>query len=214
MNGIAQYLEQKRFKTAHKHMVRKWYADQGEDRLRFEYPLNADSTVLDLGGYKGQWASDLFARYQCRIHVFEPVESFARQIQDRFSTNDKIDVYAFGLGGSTRTEQICLAADGSSIWGSSDEVEEIRIVDAADWITEQHLSSIALVKINIEGGEYELLDRLIESGMVEQIDNLQIQFHNIAPNSRSEMERIQQQLQRTHAPTYQYDFVWENWKRK
>jgi hypothetical protein len=38
-----------------------------------EYDLNADSVCIDIGGYEGQWASDIFGRYGCTIHVFEPV---------------------------------------------------------------------------------------------------------------------------------------------
>jgi len=211
MNRIAQQLERRRFRSIHKSNVRKWYADHGESKLCYEYPLCSDSIVLDLGGYEGQWASNIFARYQCYVYVFEPVLRFAEQISDRFRNNGKIDVYPFGIGGSSRTEQIHLAADGSSLWGSSENVEAIKIVDVAEWMAEKCFDRIDLMKINIEGGEYELLDRLIEKGYVERIENLQIQFHNICENSRSEMERIQSMLQQTHVPTYQYDFVWENW---
>ena len=74
--------------------------------------------------------------------------------------------------------------------------------------------SVALMKINIEGGEYDLLDRMIETGLVESIDNLQVQFHNFTVDAKRRMERIQEALQRTHTLNYQYRFVWENWVRK
>ena len=31
-------------------------------------------------------------------------------------------------------------------------------------------------------------------------------------NPRERMEKIQKELAKTHQLTYQYDFVWENWK--
>lgn len=195
-------------------MVRKWYADGGETTLRYAYDLNPDSIVLDLGGFKGQWASDLFARYLCHIHIFEPVASFAAQIEERFSRNDKIKAYPFGLGGGSKTEEIHLDADGSSCFGSSSDVESIKIVDVHEWLSENHIDWIALMKINIEGGEYELLERMLETGWIPKTENLQIQFHNIEEDSRARMEHIQTELQKTHRLTYQYDFVWENWTIK
>ena len=36
----------------------------------------------------------------------------------------------------------------------------------------------ALMKINIEGGEFELLERLLETRLISRIENIQVQFHN------------------------------------
>lgn len=70
------------------------------------------------------------------------------------------------------------------------------------------------MKVNIEGGEYELLDRLIDTHLVELFSNIQVQFHPIAPTSALAVQRLRIELMKTHRPTYQYDFVWENWTRR
>ena len=45
--------------------------------------------------------------------------------------------------------------------------------------------------------------------------NLQIQFHDfIIDNAEERMKNIQNKLSKTHEITYQYNFVWENWKIK
>ena len=67
------------------------------------------------------------------------------------------------------------------------------------------------MKINIEGGEFELLERLIQTGLISRIKNIQVQFHNIAVESTKRMEKIHQGMYKTHQPTFQYKFVWENW---
>jgi hypothetical protein len=64
--------------------VRAWRAAGGPAR-QFEYALDEHSLVLDLGGYEGQWTSDIVARYGCRVHVFEPVPEFAAAIAKRFA---------------------------------------------------------------------------------------------------------------------------------
>lgn len=194
-------------------ILRKWQTDRGDYELRFNYDLGEESIALDLGGYEGKWTNDIYTKYRCRIYVFEPVGSFADQIRRRFAENDKIEVCQHGLGASTRQEIIHLSVDGSSVFGSSAASEEITIIDAKTWIEENLNGRINLIKINIEGGEYELLSRLIETNLVERIDNIQVQFHRISGASMAEMRSIQRALRRTHRPTYQYEFVWENWAR-
>lgn len=200
--------------TKHHQNVRKWWADGGDDELRFNYDLNEKSIVFDLGGYKGQWASDLFSRYKCRIFVFEPVNSFYERIKNRFEKNNCIEAFQYGLGATTRKEKIHLSADGSSVFIKSKTYEEITINDVKDWIEERSIKQIDLMKINIEGGEYELLNRLIEANLIERIKNIQVQFHPITNNSFTEMKQIQKELSKTHKTTYQYEFVWENWTLK
>jgi FkbM family methyltransferase len=195
-------------------MVRLWWADGGDQALRFNYDLDENSVVLDLGGYDGQWAGELFWRYGCRIFVFEPVAAFAEKIRAKFEKNNRIEVLQYGLGASTRKETLHIDANASSIYGKSGDVEEIKIVDVRDWLGERKLERIHLAKLNIEGGEYELLERLIETRLIGVIDDIQVQFHDIAADSRLRMQGIRNQLRTTHEPTYQYEFVWENWTRK
>ena len=216
VNKVINQIMERFFPSQHQSMVRKWHKDGGDYAFRFNYDLNAESVVFDLGGYEGQWSSDLFARYECPILIFEPVTSFANRISDRFEKNSKIKVYPYGLGGTSRVDEIHKAADGSSIFGTTGIKEKIEIVDVADWIRNnlQSDQDIDLMKVNIEGGEYELLERLIESQMINRIKNIQVQFHELSPSSLSCMEQIKTDLTKTHEPTYQYKFVWENWKRK
>jgi FkbM family methyltransferase len=192
-------------------MVQKYFADGGDYVFRFNYNLTQESLVLDLGGYEGQWASDLYARYRCKIIVFEPVKGFAERIQKRFLKNPDITVLQFGLGKTSRAETIGICADGSSIFKNSNQKEQIQIFDVKDYITSH--SQIDLMKVNIEGGEYELLERLIETNLCRTISNIQVQFHYISNESSDRMEQIQKRLKETHHLTYQYRFVWENWTR-
>ena len=194
--------------------VSSWFRDQGDKTLRLDYPLDADSLVFDLGGYEGQWASDIFARYRCTIHVFEPVQRFATRIERRFEKNDRIIVHRCGLSGETKKVPIALNEDSSSILKSGERTEEIQLLRAMDFIREHHILGLDLMKINIEGGEYDLLDHLIEADFIPSIGNLQVQFHDFVPQATERMARIQRKLAITHSLTYQYPFVWENWRKK
>lgn len=193
----------------------KWLADNGNETLFVTFPdLTRDSLVFDLGGFKGQWASDIFARYLCRIHVFEPVPEFAARIRERFRNNPAIQVHEFGLAGRTREEALFVDADGSSLFRpeSGKRSIPIRLVRARDFIESEGIGTVDLMKINIEGGEYELLEHLLDEGVVPRIRNITIQFHNYVEHAGERMEAIQRRLAATHELTYQYRFVFENWR--
>lgn len=201
-------------KKAHKQTIDSWFQAKGDETLRLQYKdLNHGSTVFDLGGYKGQWSSDIFARYCCDIYCFEPVRTFATALEEKFSKNPRIHIYPFGLAEQTKEAIISDSADGSSMFTGNGQ-ENIQLVQALSFFQENNIKEIDLIKINIEGGEYDLLDHLIESGAITMINNLQIQFHNFFPEAEQRMRAIQANLSRTHTITWQYEFVWENWKRK
>jgi len=193
--------------------LQRWQFDGGNERFRYDYHLNNDSLVMDLGGYKGQWTSDIYGRYNCHVLVFEPVRLFAEKIERRFRENPKIEVFNFALGESRRQEIIALSDDGSSLYRNASAKDTIQFEDVADFFTERNIKNIDLMKVNIEGGEYELLPRLFETNLINRIQNIQIQFHDVLADSESRMNRICEDLSKTHYPTYRYKFVWENWVR-
>lgn len=209
------YFEKKVFKRKQRKVFRKWKEDRGDQTLRLDYNLNQESIVLDVGGFKGQWASDLYSKYNSKVYIFEPVNDFFNQIHQRFSKNDSIKVFDFGLGAETRKESISLTGDASSIFlDSKKSKEEIDIVSISEWLTDEGINHIDLIKLNIEGGEYELLEHIINTGLIHKINNIQVQFHRIEDNSEDRMLNIQNALINTHEPTYQYHFIWENWEIK
>jgi FkbM family methyltransferase len=190
----------------------QWLRDRGDETLRVNYDLGPESLVVDLGGYKGQWTSDIFARYGCRIHVFEPVPQFAQDISRRFARNPKIHTHAFGLGKTDCAIEFAVQGDGTGQFGSGTDKIQAKIVQADRFLKQQDLLPIDLLKINIEGGEYDLLTHLLDMGLIPRILAIQVQFHDISPESEIQMKRIQSRLAESHHLTYQYPFVWENWE--
>lgn len=191
-----------------------WLKDKGDKTLRLDYPLLQDDVVIDVGGYEGQWASDIFSRYLCTIHIFEPVPDFALAIRNRFLFNKHIHVHQVGLGEIERDIEFSIAGDASSSIVTNEMLITARVVAFDAWYLHHKINEVALIKINIEGGEYELLEHLIESGLILKIKNIQVQFHDFFPEAEQRMHSIQSKLQKTHYLTYQYNFIWENWAIK
>jgi hypothetical protein len=76
------------------------------------------------------------------------------------------------------------------------------------------IGEIDLMKINIEGGEYKLLDRMIETGLHLRCKRIRVQFHEWMPESHARYQRIRAGLSRSHDLEWYYSFVWESWVRK
>lgn len=193
--------------------IEEWKAS-GMERRRLEYDLDERSVVVDVGGYEGQWASDVFARFRCTVHVYEPVAEFAGRIRARFGQNPQIVVHDFGLAGRTRADRIYRRDVGSSVFGSGGDSEPIRLVRAADAFAEAGIEHVDLIKLNVEGGEYELLEHLLDDGWISRIRHLQVQFHDNVPEWRERLASLRARLEETHELEWRHELVWESWRRR
>ena len=200
--------------------VARWYVTQGtEDGLRYEFDVSPADTVIDVGGFEGDWAAEMVARYGCRVHVCEPVAALVTALQRRFGRNPAITIHPFGLAGRDSTEVISVMSESSSVLRNTaafhrhSSQETIHLRDGNDFLSEIALPDVAVMKINIEGGEYDLLEALIRSGRIASVRNVLIQFHDFVNDAEQRMKIIQQSLSATHEQTFGYDFVWGNWRR-
>jgi len=191
--------------------LKKYYDAGGED-LRYDYVFDKNSTIFDLGGYEGQWASEIYSRFRSKVYVFEAYKPYAEAIVKRFQYNPDIYIFPFGLSSVNTLTYIAINDNRSSVYTGSGIKAPIELISAAEFLKKNNVVTIDLMKINIEGGEYDLLDHLIETGYHRVINNLQIQFHNFVPDATQRMSKIREKLSATHSTTYQFDFVWENWR--
>ncbi|MBL0727342.1 FkbM family methyltransferase [Piscinibacter sp. HJYY11] len=205
----AQKLQKQRFDDA----IRAWFATRGDQTLRLEFPeLDADSTVLDLGGYKGDWTAEIHQRYGSNVYVFEPIKGYHDNICARFAAHPKVKPCQFGLGAQDATLDMGHSADGTGAFMKASVSESVTLVEAAKFLREHRIERIDLLKINIEGGEYDLLEHLIETGDIKKVRRLQVQFHDFVPNAIALRASIVEKLQATHRQSWCYYFVWEEWK--
>lgn len=199
-------------KSSFEKTVAKFKEDNRKNNLMLNYDLDENSLVFDVGGYKGQGASDLFSMYLPTIYIFEPRAEYAESIEKRFKKNNKINVFDFGLSNKKSDDYIYVNDDGSTLFLKNKQKEKIKLESISDFIKKNNIKKIDLLKLNIEGGEYEVLDDLIDSKLLKIITNLQIQFHNFHLDAKKKMLEIQKELNKTHHLTYQYEFVMENWQ--
>ena len=80
-------------------------------------------------------------------------------------------------------------------------------------LKELDITRVDLMKINIEGGEFPLLEHIISSGKQAIVRQYQIQFHNFVEKAVDRRTEISRALSKTHVRTWCYTFVWENWRK-
>lgn len=196
--------------------LEKWNKVRGDQHLRLDYPMKPESIVIDLGGYEGDWASQIYAMYQSSIYVFEPHPTYFNRIKYKFRNNDKIRAYEFGLASKDMKMRINSDEFSSSAFVNKNDstLVEIQLNSFTHFMEENNITNINLLKINIEGGEFDLLLHLIKQDWLKHIVNIQIQFHEFVDNAVSMRNDIRETLHKTHELTYDYEFVWESWKRK
>jgi FkbM family methyltransferase len=193
--------------------INRWFSVDGDRTHRLNYPLNENSIVFDLGGYQGSWTDNIWNKFKCNIYTFEPITDLAKSIESRYVNNDKVKIYSFGLSNESKKLKINLAGDASSFNTLIVNSIECEVKSINEFIEETDLTEIDLMKINIEGDEYPVLNSLISSGKIRMIKNIQVQFHRFVPNAVELRSSIQEELNKTHKQTYNYEFVWENWER-
>jgi len=142
------------------------------------------------------------------------VKEYYKQIKKRFEQNKNICVFPFGMADSDCEMSIGIEGDKSSLYKKSKNNEIIRLKNFKEFFVNQQMEYIDLIKINIEGAEYDLLEHIINEGMIGFIGNLQIQFHSFVEDAEVRMKNIKKKLSQTHKLTWQYPFVWENWELK
>lgn len=197
--------------------VKKWFSDKGDAYMRIDYPeLNSNSLIFDIGGYMGTFTESIYTRYGSNVYLFEPVDQFYKVCDFKFCHIHKITTFNFGLSSIDGSFPIYLAGDASStssIEGSLPENVEFKNI--VSFIEKMEIDSIDLMKINIEGDEYNLLEKLIiNPEVLKKIKNLQIQYHTFIPNAEARRNEINNILKNTHECNWSYDWVWENWKLK
>lgn len=212
LENVLKSIGNRLYLTKQSRRCRQWFAIDGDSTLRLEYPLNANSVVFDLGGYRGQWASDIFSKYCCYVYVFEPAMAFYKIIENRFLLNKNVRTFPFGIAGENKKVSLGVDKDRSSMFRSTVESEVVMLYSFKEFMDSNQIRNIDLIKINIEGAEYDLLDFIIEECLQTRISNIQVQFHDFVPDAQKRMEAIQKVLEETHELTWQYPFVWENWR--
>lgn len=191
-----------------------WACDRGEELLRVDYPLTKTSVVFDVGAHVGKWSEAIWDRHRCRVFAFEPVMDHCRRASERLEGKAEA-VYRVGLGATLADREMCVNWDASSallpqkgprivvpFWTVG---YAMKVADVAE---------IDLLKLNVEGAEFEIMESLLTSSLIAKIGFIQVQYHQGVERGEERYRAIVAKLQETHLKQWDYGWMWSSWGRR
>lgn len=170
----------------------------------------ADQAII-VGGYIGESASIVHSVYGVKIQILEPISEYASLLARRFSSIQNIEIICAAAANFNGNIELSLDGERTGVGANGVQVQ-VPAIDFAQFI-QKNSQEIALVEMNIEGGEYDVIPHLITTGQISKIRFLLIQFHRYSLNEETLRAQIREKLSLTHTLVFSYDWVWEKWER-
>ena len=185
--------------------------------------LNGDSTVIEVGGNMGVFTENLQRLFKPRRYiVLEPITLFYNHLKRKFQNNKNIIFLNFGIGKEDKTDMVKVDGGSTSKYLANrvpkSQLVPLRQVNATTFFTSMAIGfyEVDLLTVNCEGCEYDILDSILDSNMVQYFRHIQISFHHFKGlgDTLKRYCEYQEILKRTHRVVYQYPMFWESWTRK
>lgn len=172
--------------------------------------LTPPSVVIDIGGYIGDFSLYAANRYGSRVYVYEPATENFRLLEDNVRRNHLdhlIHCRCVAVGPATTSLKLFVDLDfggeihvTSTIYGTHYKHPQERYVDAvslAEVYATNKLTCADLLKIDIEGAEYDVLDSASDE-VLTKARNIVFEYHPIPGHG----ERLKKIISRLRSLNY------------
>lgn len=176
--------------------------------------LDASSVVVDVGAYRGDGVASFRRLYGCEVWAFEPNPNAFSLLEERFAGQPEVHPVPWALGARDATLDLAFDGPGSSLFGGTHQdwaTQPVTVRAAAPAFAELGIDRIDFMKVNIEGAEFELLDHLIEAGILRTVRYVLVQFHEWHAGAHGGRRRIRRSLAQTHDLVWDHPWIWELW---
>jgi FkbM family methyltransferase len=170
--------------------------------------LGPGDVAMDLGANIGNITA-IMASKGATIHAFEPNPYAFQILNQRFAINEKVHCIQKGvldhpgvlrlyLHENSEADQV-LWSTGSSFLEykgniKKDKFVEVEVVDLVQFIEELR-TDVKLIKMDVEGVECRLLNKLIDSPVFERIEHIIVETHdNKIPVLREETDNLRKKI--------------------
>lgn len=149
----------------------------------------AGKLFVDVGAHLGESVNRFYRerRDACEfdIYCFEPDPLTFAKLQANVAGYANVHCLCAALGSVDESRALSRGSvnqgEGSTLLagkltGGLGGSVAVRCLDAGRWLHD-HPAEVTVMKINAEGGEYEILPRLVESGAMSRVSELYVQFH-------------------------------------
>jgi FkbM family methyltransferase len=138
--------------------------------------LGASSTVVDLGAHRGEFSAELARRFGCRCVALEPVGALIRAAP----ADSRISIMQEAIApvDGPVTLHLKQNPEANTLLAHGADAGELT-VQGTTWASLRRragLARVALLKVDVEGAELDLL-RSLEPNDLRAIEQITVEFH-------------------------------------
>lgn len=159
---------------------------------------SAKAPIVDAGAQAGFFV--LYCRSfndQVPIYALEPAEDNLQLLEDHLNMNkiSGVEVISAALAGKSGLRDFYVSKDSHNhslfkvLTPQILKTGKVKVYSLADFLSEQGIAEVSLLKLDIEGGEYEVLENF--SGW-NKIDNIILEYHEFGKFKQAQLEKLLQ----------------------
>jgi FkbM family methyltransferase len=159
---------------------------------------------LDVGANRGQTLKYVVQHVEFdRIVCFEPVPSCCKILREKYS-DPRIIINEFGLWNQNCKKFIFSAGSpGGSLFDDKDGIDvrrhkKCKFIRASDYFRENiSINDVVFLKLNCEGAECDIVSDLLDSGEMDKVDYLAIDYDvRKVPSQRHKEKETKRRLRK------------------
>jgi FkbM family methyltransferase len=190
--------------------LKRWKWCRGDDTLLTDFEFDSGDTVIEGGCYLGDFTRRIATCGEPRVIGFEPIPEFFEKAQEATIAFPNVAIHCAGLSDRNAEVDIFSNGESSSAYRRDGKILKTKMRSIVDVVVENH-STISLLALNVEGEEYAIIEKLIETSLMSNINTLIVQFHLINEKSMSRYDAISKNLAKSHIVAWRFPFIWERW---
>ena len=153
--------------------------------------LHSDSVIIDLGGHKGEFSSEVHEKFDCTAFIIEAMPDLYASIIQK----PKLHTFHYAISDSIGSIQFHVSEnpESNSIFSQSTTNAGTILVPSITleaFMNQQGIESVDLLKMDIEGAEFQVVGDCIDS--LKKVDHFFLEYHGKVDQTKQLYTMLQQ----------------------
>lgn len=179
--------------------------------------IHPGCVCIDCGANIGQETIP-WAQRGAEVHAFEPHPECFRTLKDKTAQYGNVHLYEKGVWHQDARMKLYLregagiedVSESSSLLKSKQNVDEnryveVEIIDLVEFMRKLG-KRVDVLKIDIEGAEVELVQKIIDTGIYEEIGMIVVETHEQIPEIATDIQRLRRLIAERKIPNINLDW--------
>ncbi len=157
---------------------------------------SAQAPIIDAGAQAGFFI--LYCRAlnpEVKVYALEPDEENLQLLEEHLQINklENVGVIPGALAGKSGLRDYYISHDSHNhslfkvLVPKITKNIKIKVYNLDDWLKEKGIESVSLLKLDIEGAEYEVLENFTHW---DKIKNIALEYHDFGENNHKQLETL------------------------